>query len=82
MAPPATAPQIESPPFQISTVPMRPLSLHLYPVNRWYTRAPTTPAITTGMTIALNSLASRPLRTQRVSATLTAASTPMASMSP
>ena len=35
IAPPATAPQIDRPPFQISNAPTTPLSLHLYPVNRW-----------------------------------------------
>ena len=45
-------------------------------------RAPTTPAITTGTTIAPNSLGSRPVRAQRDSATLVATSTPIASIKP
>ena len=43
IAPPATAPQIDSPPSQILNVPASPSASQLYPVNRWYTRAPMTP---------------------------------------
>ena len=41
-----------------------------------------TPAITVGTTIALKSFESRPVRVHRVSATLAATSTPIASISP
>ena len=48
----------------------------------WYTRAPTTPPTTTQMATSANSLAVYPRRTQRVSATFAATSTPIASISP
>ena len=52
------------------------------PVNRWYTRAPTTPPITTGTAIAPISLGSWPRAAHRRSAIFKAASTPSASIRP